>query len=81
MRPADANSSGTSAASRTGKPPIGPAIRRLRKILEMSQEDLAHEIGVTVSTVNRWENQHSEPLRVVRRQLEALAARAGVALD
>ena len=34
-------------------------IRTLRQQLGMTQEEFAHEIAVTVSTVNRWENAHA----------------------
>src|SRR3989454_12461379 len=36
-------------------------IRTLRQQLGMTQEEFAHQIAVTVSTVNRWENSHAEP--------------------
>ncbi len=39
----------------------GNLIRTLRQKLSMTQEEFAHEIAVTVSTVNRWENAHAEP--------------------
>jgi len=38
----------------------------------MTQEDLAHTIGVTVSTVNRWENGHGVPSRLARKVMEGL---------
>lgn len=81
MKPADENSTATSGAAPGASGAIGLTIRRLRKALALTQEELAHEIGVTVSTVNRWENGKAEPLRIARRQLTALAARAGIALD
>jgi len=37
----------------------GNLIRTLRQKLGMTQEEFAHEIAVTVSTVNRWENAHA----------------------
>jgi DNA-binding transcriptional regulator YiaG len=43
----------------------------------MTQEEFAHAIGVTVSTVNRWENGHIEPSRLARRAMQALARQAG----
>jgi DNA-binding transcriptional regulator YiaG len=36
----------------------GAVISALRQRLSMTQEEFAHAIGVTVSTVNRWENGH-----------------------
>ena len=48
--------------------PIGA----LRRRLKMTQEEFAHAIGVTVSTVNRWENGHIEPSRLARKAMETL---------
>ncbi|MBI3782665.1 MAG: helix-turn-helix transcriptional regulator [Deltaproteobacteria bacterium] len=48
-------------------------IAALRRRLNMTQEEFAHAIGVTVSTVNRWENGHIEPSRLARRAMESLA--------
>lgn len=36
-------------------------IKDLRKKLELSQEGLARELGVSFSTVNRWESGKSHP--------------------
>ncbi len=44
----------------------------LRRRLNMTQEEFAHAIGVTVSTVNRWENGHITPSRLARRAMENL---------
>jgi len=52
----------------------GSPIHELRRRLHMTQEEFAHAIGVTVSTVNRWENGHIEPSRLARRAIEGLAA-------
>jgi putative transcriptional regulator len=47
-------------------------IRTLRHRLQMTQEDFAHLIGVTFSTVNRWENNKSNPNRIAVRLLTGL---------
>ena len=52
----------------------GSPVTELRRRLNMTQEEFAHAIGVTVSTVNRWENGHIEPSRLARRAMEGLAA-------
>ena len=52
----------------------GSPVSELRRRLNMTQEEFAHAIGVTVSTVNRWENGHIEPSRLARRAMEVLAA-------
>jgi putative transcriptional regulator len=51
-------------------------ISNLRRRLQMTQEEFAHAIGVTVSTVNRWENGHIEPSRLARKAMEGLLAQA-----
>jgi len=51
----------------------GVLVTELRRRLNMTQEEFAHAIGVTVSTVNRWENGHIAPSRLARRAMEALA--------
>ena len=36
-------------------------IKSLREQLRISQEDLAKELGVSFATVNRWENNKTQP--------------------
>lgn len=36
-------------------------IKRIRIDMGLTQEELAQEMGVAVSTVNRWENGRSKP--------------------
>ena len=57
---------------------FGAPISALRRRLQMTQEEFAHAIGVTVSTVNRWENGHIEPSRLARRAMESLLSRVGI---
>lgn len=60
---------------------LGMVIAALRRRLGMTQEEFAHAIGVTVSTVNRWENGHIEPSRLARKAMQGLAAQAAVPVD
>ena len=55
---------------------MGSPISTLRHRLNMTQEEFAHAIGVTVSTVNRWENGHIEPSRLARKAMEGLMAQS-----
>lgn len=50
----------------------GPEIREFRQKLHMTQEELAHMLGVTVSTVNRWENGHTKPSKLAQQSLERI---------
>ena len=58
------------------EPGMTSPISALRRRLRMTQEEFAHAIGVTVSTVNRWENGHIEPSRLARKAMEGLLAQA-----
>lgn len=50
------------------------SIRELRKRLGLTQEEFAHAVAVTFSTVNRWENGHAKPSKLARKAIEALTA-------
>ena len=59
----------------------GKLIRELRLKLDMTQEEFAHSLGITVSTVNRWENSHSEPSKLARASIVGLAEKRGLTID
>jgi putative transcriptional regulator len=59
----------------------GNLIRTLRQKLGMTQEEFAHEIAVTVSTVNRWENAHAEPSKLAWKAIQDLARKRGLPED
>ena len=59
----------------------GTLIRNLRLKLDMTQEEFAHSLGITVSTVNRWENGHSEPSKLARASIVGLGDKRGVTID
>lgn len=42
-------------------------VKKIRKELGLSQEHLARELGVTFSTVNRWENGKSKPNNLAKK--------------
>jgi putative transcriptional regulator len=56
----------------------GTLIRSLRQKLSMTQEEFAHEIAVTVSTVYRWENAHAEPSKLAWKAIQDLARKRGI---
>lgn len=43
---------------------IAELLKQLRNELNITQEDLAHAVHVSFSTVNRWENKKSQPNRM-----------------
>jgi len=53
-------------------------VKELRKKRGWTQEDMAREIGVSLSTVQRWERQGGKPTRLARRELGRLFKEAGI---
>jgi len=53
-------------------------VRELRMKIGWAQEDLAREIGVSLSTVQRWERQGGKPSRLARRELKRLFGEIGI---
>ena len=69
---------GTTVAPQRGMPDSTRSlVRTLRQQLGMTQEEFAHEIAVTVSTVNRWENGHANPSKLAWRAIQGLARKRG----
>jgi len=50
-------------------------VKKVRRQLSISQEDLARELGVSYATVNRWENGQTKPSRLAKAQLYAFCER------
>ena len=56
-----------------------PAVLRgIRANLDLTQEQLAERLGVSFTTVNRWEGGGTRPQKAAREAIAALAAEAGV---
>jgi len=51
---------------------------KARKQLNISQEELARAILVTVTTVSRWENGRSTPSRIARKMLADYCEEKGI---
>ncbi len=60
---------------------LGEKVRELRKKKGWAQEDLAREIEVSLSTVQRWEKQGAKPSRLARRELTRLFQEAGISTE
>lgn len=56
-------------------------VRELRRIREWAQEDLAREMGVSLSTIQRWEKRGGNPTRLARRELKKLFKDAGIEVE
>ena len=59
--------------------PFKVNIKDIRSKLGWTQAELAYEIGVSLSTIQRWEQSTSRPSRLAARELERVMQRAGIA--
>jgi DNA-binding transcriptional regulator YiaG len=53
-------------------------VKELRRRMGWAQEDFAREVGVSLSTVQRWESKGGNPTRLARRELKKLFQNAGI---
>ena len=52
-------------------PDLPALVKEVRRQLGLSQEELAHELGVSFATINRWENGKTTPFKLARAQFKA----------
>jgi len=57
---------------------IPATLRAVRKVLDLTQEELAERLDVSFASVNRWEGGKVRPQRASREAIAALAEEAGV---
>ena len=57
---------------------LSQKVKELRRKKGWAQDDMAREIGVSLSTVQRWERQGGRPTRLARRELKRLFKKAGI---
>jgi DNA-binding transcriptional regulator YiaG len=57
---------------------LNEKVRELRRKRGWAQEDLAREMSVSLSTVQRWEKRGGEPTRLARRELMRLFQETGI---
>ena len=60
---------------------IKEKIKELRTKKRWTQEDLSREIGVSLSTVQRWEKRGGQPTLLARRELRRLFKEADIACE
>jgi DNA-binding XRE family transcriptional regulator len=53
-------------------------IKKLRDVMLISQQELAETLGVSIVTVNRWENEKFEPTIKMKRKLQKLFNEYGI---
>jgi DNA-binding XRE family transcriptional regulator len=56
-------------------------IKKLREVLILSQTELAEMLGVSFSTVNRWENGKHEPTIKVKRKIVEICKGNNIKID
>ena len=61
--------------------PVSDSIRTIRKRTLMSQEEFAKVLGVSVGTINRWENGKSKPNIAALKQLKNFCINNEVPFD
>lgn len=44
-------------------------IKEIRKKLNLSQEEFAKKLGVSFTSVNRWENGQTKPSKLAKKQI------------
>lgn len=60
------------------QPSVGKLIRELRLETGLTQEQFAATLGVTHSTMNRWENGRSNPSPLAMRKVEEMLRQMGL---
>ena len=56
-------------------------IKYVRKKLNMSQEDLARVLNVSFTSINRWENAKTKPIKMARAVFNDFCERKGIHFD
>jgi DNA-binding transcriptional regulator YiaG len=63
--------------ARPNVPRLIQALKRLRKQIGLSQQELAVRLGVSLPTVSRWENRQSKPSPLAFEKIEAFLHEVG----
>ncbi|MGB3495310.1 MAG: helix-turn-helix transcriptional regulator [Elainellaceae cyanobacterium] len=56
---------------------VGELLKEIRHRTGLSQKKLAERLGVSFTSVNRWENGRQKPIPLVKRQIEAIVREMG----
>lgn len=51
---------------------VSPMIKKLRTLMDLTQEQFAAKVDVTFATVNRWKAGKAKPSRLAMNRLEEL---------
>jgi putative transcriptional regulator len=63
------------------QPQVGHFIRDLRQLLGYTQEQFSTVLGVSFSTLNRWENARMQPSPLALKQVETVVEQLDAAAD
>jgi len=53
-------------------------IKNIREQLNITQEQFAHELNISFSTINRWENGHTSPSKLAKMRLFELCGKKNI---
>ena len=56
-------------------------VKYVRNTQKMSQEDFAHELGVSFATINRWEHGNYNPSRLARKAFEEYSEKQTINIE
>ncbi len=57
---------------------FGEKVKQVREKLNLSQEELAKELGVSFATINRWEKGHTHPTYETLQRFEKFCSCKGI---
>ena len=60
---------------------FGDIVNEIRKQLGITQEQLARELNISFSTINRWENSHTVPSRLAKMRLVEFCEKNSISPD
>lgn len=58
--------------------PFSEKVKKVRRILQLTQQQLAEKLGVKNYTVNRWEKGHHEPTFLVQHRFDEFCKEHGI---
>ncbi len=65
---------GRDAMTKNTESNVAEMVKKMRAKLGLTQEQFAAKVGVTWSTINRWENGRGKPSPLAMRRIEELGA-------
>jgi len=60
---------------------LSEILKEIRRQLGITQEQLAHDLNISFSTISRWENDHTSPSRLAKIRLLEYCSDHGIATD